>query len=57
MLQIALDGDLHMEISNVETEREGKPLKLTEAEVTYVAIKLPEREPAPLQGPQDGGLS
>jgi acyl-CoA thioesterase YciA len=35
---------------SVETERDGQPLKLTDAEVTFVAIRLPERLPTPLRG-------
>jgi len=36
----------------VEAEREGEPLMLTEAEVTYVAVKLinGERRPIPIRG-------
>jgi acyl-CoA thioesterase YciA len=36
----------------VETEREGEPLQLTEAEVTYVAVRLNEqsRQPVPIRG-------
>ena len=36
----------------VETDRDGKPVQLTEAEVTYVAVKLKEhgRQPVPIRG-------
>jgi acyl-CoA thioesterase YciA len=36
----------------VETVREGEPVKLTEAEVTYVTVRLGEdhREPVPIRG-------
>lgn len=36
----------------VETDREGRPVKLTEAEVTYVTVRLGEgrREPVPIRG-------
>ena len=36
----------------VETERGGEPLQLTEAEVTYVAVRLDEqsRQPVPIRG-------
>jgi acyl-CoA thioesterase YciA len=38
----------------VEAEREGRPTRLTEAEVTYVAIRLDqdERRPVPIRGPE-----
>ena len=36
----------------VETDRDGKTVQLTEAEVTYVAVKLDsqERQPVPIRG-------
>ena len=40
---------------SVGTERDGQPLKLTDAEVTFVAIRLPDVEPAPLRGPETDG--
>jgi len=35
---------------SVEAERDGRELKLTDAEVTFVAIRLPGREPVALRG-------
>jgi acyl-CoA thioesterase YciA len=36
----------------VETERDGEPVQLTEAEVTYVGVKMAggERQPVPIRG-------
>ena len=36
----------------VETDRDGEPIQLTEAEVTYVAVRLDEqaRQPVPIRG-------
>ena len=35
---------------DVETEREGETIQLTEADVTYVSVELDKRTPTPIKG-------
>jgi acyl-CoA thioesterase YciA len=41
---------------DVEADRDGQPVKLTEAEVVYVAVEVigEQRRPVPIRGARDG---